>query len=78
MGIYSLAAGLSTFVGPLTYSLVDPLVGHTGVVVVYIGMYLAGALLTWRCLDVPEDPGSRRAGGAVPAVSPAPKDLQSS
>ncbi|MFE6427033.1 MULTISPECIES: MFS transporter [Streptomyces] len=78
MGIYSLAAGLSTFVGPLTYSLVDPLVGHTGVVVVYIGMYLAGALLTWRFLDVPEDPGSRRAGGAVPAVSPAPKDLQSS
>ncbi|MFD7060361.1 MFS transporter [Streptomyces sp. NPDC059906] len=78
MGIYSLAAGLSTFVGPLTYSVVDPLVGHIGVVIVYICMYLAGALLTWRYLDVPEDPGSRRAGGPEPAVFLAPKDLQSS
>ncbi|CAM5390039.1 Putative transporter YoaB [Streptomyces tendae] len=78
MGIYSLAAGLSTFVGPLTYSVVDPLVGHTGVVIVYICMYLAGALLTWRYLDVPEDPGSRRAGAPVPTVSLAPKDFQSS
>ncbi len=68
MGIYSLAAGLSTFVGPLTYSIVDPFVGHTGVVIVYIGMYLVGALLTWRYLDVPEDPGSRRTHATAPGA----------
>ncbi|MFJ8955123.1 MFS transporter [Streptomyces sp. NPDC102381] len=60
MGIYSLAAGLSTFVGPLTYAVMDPLVGHTGVVVIYAAMYAAGAVLTWKYLRVDEDPGEQR------------------
>ncbi|MEB8336923.1 MFS transporter [Streptomyces endophyticus] len=65
MGIYSLAAGLSTFIGPLTYAMFDPLVGHTGVVVIYAAMYAVGAVLTWKYLRVDEDPGERR---------PAPTD----
>ncbi|MFF3494698.1 MFS transporter [Streptomyces sp. NPDC002795] len=60
MGIYSLAAGLSTFVGPLTYAVMDPLVGHTGVVLIYAAMYAAGAVLTWKYLRVDEDPGEQR------------------
>lgn len=60
MGIYSLAAGLSTFVGPFTYSILDPLIGHIGVVVVYIAMYVVGAVLTWIFLRTDEDPERSR------------------
>ncbi|MCX2730618.1 MFS transporter [Saccharopolyspora sp. NFXS83] len=67
MGIYSLAAGLSTFVGPLTYVLLDPLLGHTGVVLVYAAMYVAGAVLTWKYLVTDEDPGEQRRPTAVAA-----------
>ncbi|GAA3749477.1 MFS transporter [Streptomyces tremellae] len=69
MGVYSLAAGLSTFVGPLTYAVFDPLVGHTGVVLIYAGMYVAGAVLTWLLLRVDEDPGELRAAAAKEAAT---------
>ncbi|MFD7923344.1 MFS transporter [Streptomyces sp. NPDC059740] len=73
MGVYSLAAGLSTFVGPLTYALLDPLIGHTGVVLVYAAMYALGALLTWTCLRTAEDPGGKHVvEGAEPPAVPVP------
>lgn len=71
MGVYSFAAGLSTFIGPLTYAVADPIVGHTGVVLIYAGMYVGGAILTWKYLRVPEDPSNRRKNPAAD-TAPAP------
>ncbi|MFD3476723.1 MFS transporter [Streptomyces sp. NPDC058695] len=71
MGIYSLAAGVSTFIGPLTYSIFDPLVGHTGVVLIYAAMYVVGAILTWTYLRVEEDPGEQQAQAVKNNTVPA-------
>lgn len=75
MGIYSLAAGLSTFVGPFTYSLLDPLLGHTGVVLVYAAMYGVGAVLTWKFLRTDEDPAEQRRTGATLLADDRPEQV---
>lgn len=60
MATYSLAAGLCVFIGPATYTLLGPLVGYTGVVLVYAALYLTGTALTLRYLDTDADPGRRK------------------
>jgi polyol permease family len=76
MGIYSLAAGVSTFIGPLTYAVCDPLVGHTGVVLIYAAMYVVGAVITWKYLRVEEDPSEQRAHSAPRQGPPADQPRQ--
>jgi len=58
--IYSLAAGLCTFIGPVLFTVLEPLVGTTGVVFVYAGLFLVSTVLTLTLLRVPEDPGEHR------------------
>jgi MFS-type transporter involved in bile tolerance (Atg22 family) len=57
--IYSLAAGLCTFIGPVLYTVLAPLVGTTGVVFVYAGLFLFSTVLTLTLLRVPDDPAER-------------------
>lgn len=61
MATYSLAAGLCVFIGPVTYSVLGPVLGYGGVVAVYAGLYVLGAVLTQVYLRVPADPGEVRA-----------------
>lgn len=59
MATYSLAAGLCVFIGPVTYSLLGPTIGYAGVVLVYAGLYLLGAVITHLFLRTDQDPGDR-------------------
>lgn len=60
MATYSLAAGLCVFIGPVTYSLLGPTIGYAGVVLVYAGLYLLGAVITHLFLRTDRDPGDQR------------------
>ncbi|WP_423821131.1 MFS transporter [Salinisphaera sp. SPP-AMP-43] len=59
MAIYCLAAGLSTFIGPALYRVLNAEVGITGVVWIYAGLYVLSAALSWFFLITPADPGER-------------------
>ena len=61
MATYSLAAGLCVFIGPVTYSLLGTALGYAGVVAVYAGLYVLGAVVTHLFLRTEKDPGGRRA-----------------
>ncbi|AMM20193.1 hypothetical protein AX769_08475 [Frondihabitans sp. PAMC 28766] len=68
--IYSLAAGLCTFIGPALFTVLDPLVGTTGVVLVYAALFLLATVLTLTLLRVPQDPGEKRRVAARAALEP--------
>ena len=53
---YSLAAGLSTVLGPLVYLAASPLLGTLGVMLVFAALYVVSALMTYRVRDA-ADPG---------------------
>lgn len=57
MAIYCLAAGLSAFVGPVVYRLLNGVIGIEGIIFVYAGMYILSALLSWFFLKTNDDPG---------------------
>ncbi|RJS93041.1 MFS transporter [Salinisphaera sp. Q1T1-3] len=59
LAIYCLAAGVSTFIGPVLYRLLNAGMGMTGVVWIYAGLYVLSAALSWFFLITPADPGER-------------------
>lgn len=59
MAIYCFAAGLSTFFGPALYAAVNSLFGTSGVIWGYAFLYLVSAVVSWRFLLSPLDPGEQ-------------------
>ncbi|WP_251976889.1 MFS transporter [Salinicola avicenniae] len=64
LAIYCLSAGLSTFIGPVLYRLLNNVMGMDGVVWIYAALYVVSAILSWFFLVTPEDPGERSRAGA--------------
>lgn len=60
MSMYTLGAGLAAFAGPGLFTVLNPFVGRTGVVIVYSVLYLISAVLTWVFLRSENDPTERR------------------
>ena len=60
MAIYCLSAGVSTFIGPVLYRMLNSAVGMDGVVWTYAVLYVISALVSWFFLVSPEDPGELR------------------
>src|SRR5471032_175568 len=60
MAIYCLSAGVSTFIGPGLYRVLNSAVGMDGVVWTYAVLYVISALVSWFFLVSPEDPGELR------------------
>ena len=60
MAIYCLSAGVSTFIGPVLYRVLNSAVGMDGVVWTYAVLYVISALVSWFFLVSPEDPGELR------------------
>ena len=60
MAIYCFAAGLSTFFGPALYAAINSLFGTSGVIWSYAFLYLVSAIVSWRFLLSPLDPGEQR------------------
>lgn len=59
MAIYCFAAGLSTFFGPALYAAINALSGTLGVIWGYAFLYLVSAIISWRYLLSPLDPGEQ-------------------
>ncbi len=57
MAIFCLAAGVSTFVGPALYRILNQWIGMDGVVWTYSALYLVSAAVSWTYMRSPEDPG---------------------
>ncbi|KKI92818.1 hypothetical protein WQ54_07820 [Bacillus sp. SA1-12] len=60
LAIYCLAAGLSTFIGPVVYRLLNGVLGVEGIIFIYAGMYVVSALLSWFFLKTNDDPGENK------------------
>ena len=60
MAIYCLSAGVSTFIGPGLYRVLNSAVGMDGVVWTYAVLYVISALVSWFFLVSPEDTGELR------------------
>ena len=64
IAVYSLAAGLSTVLGPLVYLAASPLLGTLGVMLVFAVLYVVSAAMTYRVRDA-ADPGENVPARAV-------------
>ena len=64
IAVYSLAAGLSTVLGPLVYLAASPLLGTLGVMIVFAVLYVVSAAMTYTVRDA-ADPGENLPARAV-------------
>jgi MFS family permease len=67
IAVYSLAAGLSTVLGPLVYLAASPLLGTLGVMIVFALLYVVSAVMTYRVRDA-ADPGEHLPAADAPAA----------
>ncbi|TPX05908.1 MFS transporter, partial [Schumannella luteola] len=71
LAVYTLAAGLSAFVGPALVALLGGVANITALIWVFAGLYVVGAIVT-LVLRTDQDPGQAKRLGA-----PVVKDLTS-
>jgi MFS family permease len=68
IAVYSLAAGLSTVLGPLVYLAASPLLDTLGVMLVFAALYVVSTVTTYRVRDA-ADPGENLPARGEPAAA---------
>lgn len=58
LAIYTLAAGVSAFIGPVLVAILGGVANMTGLIWTFAGLYIVAALVS-RVLRTPEDPGQK-------------------